>query len=77
MSRIDFHKTWLGHIKESLGASYVAYENEKDKFFLNVRTKNKEGEQKEIKYSIEGTPNDVTNEDYENLLRQLMTYAKV
>lgn len=77
MSRIDFHKTWLGHIKKSLGASYVAYEKDKDTFFLNVRTKNREGEQKEIKYSIQGTPNDVTNEDYENLLRQLMTYAKV
>jgi len=60
----NFHTRHLNHIKKSLGASYVAWERNKDEYRLKVVVSGNP-----LYFVIGGTPNDVTAENYSDFLK--------
>ena len=66
-AQIVFHKKWLDHVRKSIGASYLAYEEYGGLYDLKAVINGKT-----IKVKLEGTPQDVTSESYKNLINQFL-----
>jgi coproporphyrinogen III oxidase len=68
-NNIAFHSYWKKAIlKVVKGAIYCGFEQYQDKYFLKVRTQDK----KEAVFQLAGTPNDLTNEVYEKLIKEII-----
>lgn len=70
---MDYHNLFLNNIKINVGASYIAYEKYKDKYQLRVLIPNFEP----IVYDLDGTPNDVTPQRYDELLKSILDAKEV
>ena len=69
-NNISFHSYWKKAILKIVkGANYCGFEQYKDKHFLKIRAK----DTKEIVFELAGTPNDLTNESYEKLIKEIVT----
>jgi len=66
-SQIAFHKMWLNHVKQSIGASYVAYEEYGGLFNLKAVIKGEE-----FKFKLNGTPQDVSAESYKEIINHFL-----
>lgn len=61
-----YHKIFLNHIRKQLGASFVAYERYRDNYRLKIVI-NKVPHY----YDLDGTPDDVSPQSYNNLLQKI------
>lgn len=60
------HKLFLNHIRKQLKASFVGYERYRDNYRLKVVVN-----KNTTYYDLDGTPDDVTPQAYNNLLQQI------
>lgn len=65
----QFHSTWLEKIKKSVGASNVCYITNREGYFIRVI---KDG--KEQRFSLTGTPLDVTNDRYKEFNKLVLEH---
>lgn len=73
MQSLSYHKIFLSKLKSEIGASFCAYERNKDKYRLKVVV-NKKADW----YDLEGTPEDVSPKRYKELIDNLKDhYATV
>ena len=86
---VDYHRKWMNNIKSSLGSKCTFLQHMRkvvhgldeegnklpDEYFV-VATFNVNGEVKRIVFQIEGTIQDVDNENYSNLKKDLLSYAR-
>lgn len=63
---MNHHSNWLNIIKKRLGAKCVMYIRENNKYWLKIDDE---------KFSLNGTPQDVTPQRYKELLDDL--YGKI
>lgn len=72
-----YHREWISKIKSSLGSkcTFLQHIREGSEYFLQARFK-VDGGHKAITFKIEGTPSDVSNENYLDLQKQLTNYAR-
>lgn len=63
---MDYHSYFLNSIRKEIGASFVAYERNKNKYQLKVTINGHTD-----LHPLTGTPNDVTPERYAELSKQL------
>ncbi len=66
--KIQFHSYWKKVIfKFVKDCTYIGFEQYKDKYFLKIKTKNT----KQMVFELAGTPNDMSAETYQNLLKTI------
>lgn len=77
-----YHREWITKIKKSLGSKCIFlqhvrrnHQDKEDEYFLEARFAVKGGK-KRITFKIEGTPSDVSNQNYLDLQQQLLGYAR-
>jgi len=68
---LSFHNGWHNLFKKSLGASFVAWEQIGDDYFLKIIIN-----KSPIYCEVGGTPNDVSAENYAGLLKDLLDGVK-
>lgn len=66
MKQLNYHNFYLNEIKRQSGASFVGYEQNKNSYKLKVII-----DKVPQYFALIGTPNDVTPERYNELLRAL------
>ena len=86
---VEFHRKWMNHIKRSLGSNCTFLQHMRkvvhgvdeegrelpDEYFV-VAAFNVDGEVKRIVFKIDGTIQDVDKENYTNLKKDLLSYAR-
>ena len=66
--KIQFHSYWKSVIfKFVKGCTYIGFEQYKDKYFLKIRIK----DTKQMVFKLAGTPDDMSAETYQNLLKTI------
>ncbi len=76
-----YHKEWVSNIKKNLGknCSFLQHvrkvSNGVTEYFLEARFLVKGGAKK-VTFKLEGTPSDISNQNYLDLQTQLLDYAR-
>lgn len=66
-----FHNRWINTLKNSTKASYVSHMRQGSEYYLKVIM----GEET-LTYKIEGSPSDMTDTNYRELLKELQIYGE-
>lgn len=71
----NFHRSNLLTIKKNLKGrcTFIAHEEEKGKYFIKAIMKNETGGKDTVRFSLGGTPEEMSEKDYEELYTQLST----
>lgn len=74
---VSYHREWLNEIRRALGSNctFLQHVRSGDNYFVEARFKS-EGFYKIITFQIDGTIRDVDNENYLNLKKDLLNYAR-
>lgn len=66
--KIQFHSYWKDVVKRCVkNCTYIGFEQYKSNFFIKIRTK----DTKEMVFELAGSPDDMTVESYQKLIKEI------
>ena len=76
---VEYFKVKLSQVRKAVGAkcAYLAFSQEKDKYFFLANILNDSGVKDKVKIEIKGTPEQLEDKDYEELTEILKTRSYV
>lgn len=76
---VNYFKVRLSQVKKAVGAkcTYLAFSQEKDKYFFLANLLNDSGAKDRVKIEIKGTPEQLEDKDYQELTEILKTRSYV